>query len=216
MARKVAVTYRSQTKLTPYAEALCYAGIEAKAQHPDEPWSLDGVHGLLISGGTDVSARLYSSEPSPHSDPPDDARDLMELTLVREALDRDLPVLAICRGMQLLNVALGGTLIPHLPQTEAHRQRGVMDAHAIQVMEGTRLAAVIGPGPLAVNSRHHQAVDALGEGLRISARSSDGVVEAIEIPDRRFILGVQWHPEDRVPAREADTRLFQAFARAIE
>jgi putative glutamine amidotransferase len=216
MARKVAVTYRSQTKLTPYVEALRYAGIEAKAQHPDEAWTLDGADGLLISGGTDVNARLYGGEPISSEDAPDDARDRMELALLREALSRDLPVLAICRGMQLLNVALGGTLIQHLPQTQAHRQRGVMDAHSIHVMGGTRLAAAIGDGPLVVNSRHHQAVDTVGEGLVISARSNDGVVEAIEIPDKRFALGVQWHPEDRVPAREADTRLFQAFAKAIE
>lgn len=216
MVRRVAVTYRADAKLAPYVDALRYSGVDALPLHPDRAWSLEGARGLLLSGGTDVNARLYGREPLSPEDAPDDARDAMELALAREALDRDLPLLAICRGIQLLNVALGGTLIQHLPQTAAHRQRGVLDAHPIEPAAGTHLASLIGTAPVTVNSRHHQAVETAGEGLVISARSEDGVIEAMELPSRRFAIAVQWHPEDRVPSREPDTRLFAAFARAIE
>lgn len=134
----------------------------------------------------------------------------------------DIPVFAICRGMQLLNVHLHGTLDQHLPAVSLHRQvfpedppgqqRGV---HNVIVRPGTALAAIVGTGPIPVNSRHHQAVAELGAGLTLSGISDDGIPEAVEYPARRFVLGVQWHPEDRIEVSEADLALFKAFAAAV-
>ena len=215
---RVAVTFGKEIRVGPYEEALREAGLESVRN----PASLESLDGLLLTGGTDVNPVHYGQGRLRDSESPDDLRDALELRLVREALAADLPVLGICRGLQLLNVALDGTLIQHLHTTNVHRVRpkGAESgrhpaAHQIRVGSNTRLAEIIGAGEHEVNSRHHQAVDRLGQGLIVSALSEDGVVEGIEKPGAAFAVAVQWHPEDRVLVSEADRKLFTAFAAAM-
>jgi putative glutamine amidotransferase len=136
-----------------------------------------------------------------------------------EALERDLPVLAICRGMQLFNVARGGTLRQHIEEREVHQRYDLPKrepVHQVEVEAGTRLAEILGAGDVAVNSRHHQAVGRVGEGLKVSARARDGVVEGFEMPEKRFAVAVQWHPEDQAASDAVQAGLFRAFADAVE
>ncbi len=218
MNLKALLTYREPHKVAPYAEALCLAGIDPVLVSPGEAVSLSGCRGLVLSGGTDLNPALYGEPPHPEDEDPDDERDALENRLLKEALAADLPVLAICRGMQLFNVAHGGTLIQHLDNPSVHRVRTpdpAIPAHEIQVDPGTRLAAILGAGPHAVNSRHHQAIGRIGGGLRVTARSlPDGVIEAMERGDRRFALAVQWHPEDQVRSDPTQRKLFEGFAEA--
>ena len=213
MSKRAVITYRDPDKVKPYADALRCVGVEPVLVAPGMSESLDGMDGLVISGGTDVNAALYQQTPHEANDAPDDERDAMEQRLLAEALRRDLPVLAICRGMQLFNVAHGGTLRQHV---EGHRSRGVDSAHAIAVATGTCLAAILTPGEHSVNSRHHQVVDTVGEGLAVSAKSPDGIVEALERPGHRFAVAVQWHPEDLLGKSPDSQSLFEAFARALD
>lgn len=160
------------------------------------------LDGLVVAGGADVEPARYGAEPHPRTGPPALARDAWELALIRAALDGGVPLLGICRGLQLLNVALGGTLVQHL---EGHAgPPGVFDRHPVKPAPGTLLAQVL-PEAVDVPTYHHQAVDRLGRGLAPSAYAADGTVEALELPDARaFTLAVQWHPEagddDRVMA----------------
>ncbi|MCC6394583.1 MAG: gamma-glutamyl-gamma-aminobutyrate hydrolase family protein [Bryobacterales bacterium] len=215
MAKLVGITYRLEEKLVPYAKAVRAVGLEPVPLLPPGPVSLEGLDGLLISGGTDLNPALYGQRRHRESDEPDDERDRMELALAREALEAGLPLLCICRGMQLLNVALGGDLIQHLDRPGMHRVPGVDDAHPVTPEPDTALARITGAASYTVNSRHHQAVQRAGKDLVISARSPDGIAEALEIPGLRFVVAVQWHPEDRVPSHVPDTRLFEAFAQAL-
>lgn len=202
--KRAVLTYRVEDKIAPYAEALRAAGIEPVFITPES--SLESVNGmgLVLSGGTDLDPALYGEAPGASSDSPDRERDALEQRLLREALDRDAPVLAICRGLQLFNVVHGGTLFQHI---EGHKT-----PHEVSIAAGTRLAGIFGAGPRDVNSRHHQAAARLGQGLVVSARSTDGVIEGLERPDRRFAVAVQWHPEDLVPQ---DRALFEAFGEAL-
>jgi putative glutamine amidotransferase len=208
--KSAALCYRDEARVLPYADALRLAGIEPVFVTPDRPLdSLINIEGLLLSGGTDLDPQLYGQAIDPRSDQPDRERDALEQRLLREALEADLPVLAICRGMQLFNVTHpGGTLVQDI---EGHRipNRGT---HPAEVYRGTRLAEIFGEGVHTVNSRHHQAVDRLGQGLVISAKSPEGVIEGLERPDRRFAIAVQWHPEDQMPEQR---RLFEAFRGAL-
>lgn len=215
---RVAVTFGKEIRVGPYEEALREAGIESVRN----PASLESLDGLLLTGGTDVNPVHYGQGRLRDSESPDDLRDALELRLVREALAADLPVLGICRGLQLLNVALDGTLIQHLPTTNVHRVRPKgaesgrhPSAHQIHVAPQTQLAEIIGAGEHEVNSRHHQAVNRLGRGLIVSATASDGVIEAIEKSGAAFAVAVQWHPEDRVQVSNADRKLFLAFGKAM-
>jgi len=183
--------------------------------------TLDGVAGLLLMGGTDVNPSLYGGARHPQAEDPDDRRDRIECALIAEALDRDVPILAICRGLQILNVQQGGTLIQHLEPVERHRslpEDKSRNAHCIEITPGTELARIAG-GDLhrEVNSRHHQAIARLGEGLIVSARDpGGGVIEAVERPDRRFVIGVKWHPENQIAAGDSIARrLFEAFSAAL-
>jgi putative glutamine amidotransferase len=212
MAKRVGVTYREAGKVIPYEKALREVGIEPVLIHPGDSQPIEELDGLLLTGGTDVNSKLYRQEPNDASDQPDDERDALEQRLLESALDRDLPVLAICRGMQLFNIVHGGTIEQHV---EGHRQPGVAAAHPIGVETGTRLAQAIGPGTHLVNSRHHQIVDQTGRGLRVSARSEEGYPEALEREDKKFAVAVQWHPEDLVDKQEEAKRLFQAFADSL-
>jgi putative glutamine amidotransferase len=165
---------------------------------------LDRVDGLLLSGGSDVDPALYGATPHPQLGMVIRERDDFELALCREALNRDLPMLAICRGHQVLNVATGGTLIQDIASEitgdvdhnhDSRRERWER-VHDVRILDGTRLRHLLRKESVAVNSFHHQAIKDLGHGLVASAWShADRVIEAVELPERRFALGVQWHPE---------------------
>jgi len=164
--------------------------------------ALDRLDGLVLSGGVDVDPALYGRARHPKLGRVDRVRDEFELALAREALQRDLPIFAICRGQQLLNVATGGTLIQDIPSelkgavTHDAAGRRTRRSHSVELERGSRLEEILGPGPLSVNSFHHQAIDGLGQGLTISGRcAEDGVIEAVEMRDRSFVVAVQWHPE---------------------
>jgi gamma-glutamyl-gamma-aminobutyrate hydrolase PuuD len=212
MSKRVGVTFRNPQKVVPYEQALLAVGVEPVRIHPDSPRDLEGLDGLLLSGGTDLNPSRYGQQPHQANDEPDDPRDEMETALLASALERDLPVLAICRGMQLFNVAHGGTLEQHV---ENHRRPGVNGAHRIGVEPRTRLADAMGFGSHVVNSRHHQVIGRIGDSLRVSARSEEGYAEALERKDKRFALAVQWHPEDLVGIRPEARRLFEAFAASL-
>ena len=222
MAAKVGVTDCGDAKITAYENAVRMVGLEPVRLTAGKYGSLDGLFGLLLSGGADINPRRYGQEARAETQAPDDDRDELEFSLLAEALAVDLPVLAICRGMQLLNVHLHGTLQQHLPSIALHQQRFPDDppgkhrgVHAIDVFPNTLLARTIGSGKHVVNSRHHQAVSELGAGAIKSAVSEDGVTEAMEMPTKRFVLAVQWHPENRVNVSENDLKLFAAFADAV-
>jgi putative glutamine amidotransferase len=216
MAMRVALATRNETRAEPYRRALQTAGLEAVTFAPDGGELLDTVGGLVLTGGTDVDPALYGVMPLPETDTPDRERDDYESALLRSALARDVPVLAICRGQQVFNVVCGGTLIQHLPTTEKPQKRsGGVPVHDVMV-EG-RMAEIFGAaemGVMRVNSRHHQAVDRVGEGLVVTARDpEDGVIEGFVFPAARFAIGVQWHPEDMTDD-PCQLRLFTAFAEA--
>jgi len=160
--------------------------------------ALDGVHGILIAGGQDVDPERYGARRHRMTGDPRPDRDEWELAVVREAVTRDLPLLAVCRGMQILNVALGGTLIQHLPElVGSHRHAPVKNGfgrHEVRLAGGSRLATVLGERT-EVATNHHQSIDRLGDGLVVSGSAEDGVVEAVELPTQTWALGVQWHPE---------------------
>ncbi|QGZ52796.1 MULTISPECIES: gamma-glutamyl-gamma-aminobutyrate hydrolase family protein [Streptomyces] len=163
---------------------------------PDEPSAAARVvarlDALVVAGGADVEPVRYGAAPDPRTGPPARARDAWELALVEAALSSGTPLLGICRGMQLLNVALGGTLIQHL---DGHVEAvGVIGRHAVKPVPGTRYASLV-PELTSVPTYHHQAVDRLGKGLAPSAYAEDGTVEAIELAEPAWALGVQWHPE---------------------
>lgn len=213
--RRIGITYRIEEKYPPYRDAVLSVGLEPVPILPPGTDSLEGLDGLLLAGGTDLNPCLYGQTRHPESDDPDDERDSMEIRLLRQALAADLPVLSICRGLQLFNAALGGDLIQHLEQTPLHRQRGVAEAHPVQAVAGTRLASILGTQEFSVNSRHHQAAGRIAPGVIVSAWSADGIVEGLELPEQRFAVAVQWHPEDRVFSHAEDTALFRAFAVSV-
>ena len=175
------------------------------------------VDGLLLIGGDDVDPALYGAPPHARLGHVDRRRDDMEIACARAAAERGMPILGICRGVQLLNVAFGGTLHQHVPDavkgSVAHGGAGYGIAHEVEVAPGTRLKEIVGGGTLAVNSHHHQALDTCAARLVVTARSEDGLVEAAEDPRHPFLVGVQWHPE-RMPTAPATKRLFAAFVKA--
>jgi putative glutamine amidotransferase len=202
---RVALPFGSRTpegKRTPYRQALDRAGI----QPVENVTTLAGLDGLLLAGGSDIDPARYGAPRHPETGEPDPDRDSLETVLLREALERDLPVLAICRGHQLLNVVLGGTLAQHI---EGHLLPKQSDVHPITIASPSRLRSILGVDEFVVNSRHHQGVDRVASGLVVVARAPDNVVEALELPGKRFVLAVQWHPEDRTGG--PDAKLFEAF-----
>jgi putative glutamine amidotransferase len=218
MKKRVGLTYSDEDRVQPYVAALEAAGIEPILIPPDSKQEITGLDGLLLSGGVDLNPELYGQARRPTADEPNDARDRTELNLLHQALDRDLPVLAICRGMQLFNVAHGGTLEQHIEEAVIHQRHDLPKpepVHVAEVAPESKLAEITGASKVAVNSRHHQAVEKLGEGLVVSARSADGVIEAVERPDRKFAVAVQWHPEDQAPTDPVQAKLFADFARSL-
>lgn len=188
--------------------------------------AIQGADALLLTGGADVVPSLYSEVPHPTYQPAEGGRDEFELETIRLALERDMPVLAICRGMQILNVACGGTLWQDLPSQRPsetpHRVKEPRDAraHVVEIADGSLLKRVLAPDAaeaptMPVNSRHHQAVKHVAPGFVVTATAPDGVIEAFERPASRFCLGVQWHPENFWQSGEF-LPLFAALARAGE
>ena len=179
--------------------ALLLPADDAVAQAPDE--LLDRLDALLLAGGSDVDPASYGAEPHPRTGPSRPERDRFELGLTHRALERDMPVLGVCRGMEMLNVALGGTLIQHLPDVTGDERHlhtpGAFSDHDVLLEPGSLAARAVGAERTSVKSHHHQAPGELGEGLVASGWSDpDRLVEAIEVPDRHFALGVLWHPEE--------------------
>jgi putative glutamine amidotransferase len=191
-----------------YSEAVQHAGGIAVLLPPDETVSedpdalLDALDGLILAGGRDVDPALYGAVPHRDTDQPRTERDRFEIALARRAMERDIPVLGICRGMQVMNVARGGTLVQHLPEHvggNTHRRSlGTFDGndHPVRLAEGSLAAEAIGALGHGTLSHHHQGIDRVGDGLSVSGWSEDDELpEALEDPNLRFALGVQWHPE---------------------
>lgn len=203
-----------------YPDAILRAGavpvvIPPMGEDAIEPL-LDGLWGLCLSGGPDLNPACYGAEPHPALGITEPHLDIFEIALVRAAEARNMPVLAICRGLQVLNIARGGTLIQDLPSERPsdidHRQApsGATPTHDVSLHDGL-VADCLGARELRVNSFHHQAVDRLGGGLRAVGWAPDGIVEAIEATDRTFTVAVQWHAESMVNSPE-QARLLAAFA----
>jgi gamma-glutamyl-gamma-aminobutyrate hydrolase PuuD len=215
--KSVLIPYRHPEKLRAYEEAARAVGLEPESAFVLKPPRLDGMAGLLLMGGTDVNPKLYGASPAPETDEPDDERDAVEWRMIDEALERDLPILAICRGLQMLNVHHGGSLHQHLgsPRHDTDFEDKSTIAHEAIIEPESHLANIVGSTRVRVNSRHHQAIDQIGEGLRVSARDAeDGTIEALEQPNRRFVIAVQWHPEDQVSKEPEQRKLFERFAKA--
>jgi putative glutamine amidotransferase len=180
--------------------ALMVAPDPVLERQPDE--LLDTLDGLILSGGNDIEPECYGSERHPQTNETVPERDRVEIALTRRAAERDIPVLGICRGMQLLNVAFGGTLLQHLPDQVGHGDHrlnpGSFDGseHDVRLAAGSLAALAAGEELHSTKSHHHQGVDRIGQGLEVTGRSTlDELPEAIEMPGKRFVLGVQWHPE---------------------
>jgi len=235
-ARTVAVTAgirqdgdTSRVRLTAaYVTALEYAGLVPMIIPPlsNERAAgaiLESVSGLVLSGGEDVDPARYGETPHPKIRSVNGARDATEAALIQAAKSRGTPVLAICRGIQILNVALGGTLVQDIASqcdTDiSHDDEGARNsrAHDISIEPGSRIAAAMGTDNCAVNSFHHQSVKKVAEGMRITARSADGIVEGLEsVGSDWWVLAVQWHPEEMNESPEPwDRGLFKAFAQQI-
>jgi putative glutamine amidotransferase len=206
--------WEEETALVPasYVRGVERAGGRPVLVPPSEDAveeTLDALDGLVFSGGSDLDPETYGQEPHPETKGVMPDRDRAELALLQAALARDQPVLAVCRGSQVLNVALGGDLVQHLPEVvgdEKHKHTpGTFSDHDVSLEAGTRLAALLGER-VPVKSHHHQGFGRVGAGLREAARAEDGTLEAVEDQSRRFALGVLWHPE----AGE-DLRLFEAL-----
>ena len=174
--------------------------------------ALDSLRGLVLSGGEDVDPARYGAPPHPKLGARDGRRDEVEIALVHAARSRRLPVLAICRGVQLLNVALGGTLYQDLPDECPGPVGHAQDEHEVTIDPASLLGRTIGRARITANSRHHQALRDVAPPLAVVARAPDGIVEGVELrhPEGQWLLGVQWHPEDMV-----ETELFRGFAEAV-
>jgi putative glutamine amidotransferase len=219
MMKRALLVYRELDAAEPYQAALRKVGLEPVLAFAGDPASIHGCDGILLMGGTDVNPARYAAARHDETEESDDERDHLELVLISQALEMDLPLLGICRGLQIFNVAHGGTLTQHL-DTADHHVRRTKDkgepAHQAMIELQTHLAEVLGQNTVAVNSRHHQAAAVVGEHLRVAARDpQDGVIEALERPDKRFAIAVQWHPENQVDSSHDQLKLFQAFAKAL-
>jgi gamma-glutamyl-gamma-aminobutyrate hydrolase PuuD len=175
--------------------------------------AVDRLDGVVLAGGADVDPARYGAEPDPRSGVPRTERDAAELAVLERALERGRPVLAVCRGLQVLNVALGGTLAQHLPDAVGHTghnpQPGVFGRTDITLDAGSHVAAALG-GSVVAQCHHHQAIAELAEGLVVTGRAPDGTIEAVELVARPFVVGVQWHPE------QDDPRIFAALVAAAK
>jgi putative glutamine amidotransferase len=179
------------------------------------------VTGVLLCGGSDIHPRFYGQEINPNYNLSfDEGIDIVDITLAKWALQEDVPIFGVCRGLQAMTIACGGTLCQDIRSeigaaVEHGARHGVVNAfHDVSVSEGSKLANIMGAGTHNVNTRHHQCVQKVGDGLEISARSADGVIEGLEQPENIFAIGVQWHPEELEDA--ASNKLFSAFVQAAD
>jgi putative glutamine amidotransferase len=193
-----------------YRDALESAGAELIALHPGDPVPTD-LDGLCLSGGGDIEAARYGEADVACADVDSD-RDALEIANAKAAIERDLPVLGICRGFQILNVVQDGSLVQDVPGHRPEEREGLVEHRDVSVRSGSRLAKATGGAPLTVNSRHHQAVtkDTLGRGL-VATVVVDGLIEAFELEDRRWVVGIQWHPERTSEVSPEARRIFDAF-----
>jgi putative glutamine amidotransferase len=196
--------WEEEAALVPlsYVRAVEHAGGRPLVVPPSEDGleeTLEVLDGLILSGGGDLDPDLYGAAAHPETDTPRRERDAAELHLLQAALERDMPVLAVCRGSQLLNVARGGDLVQHLPEELGHERHkhepGQFSDHDVRVDPDSRVGALLG-GHAPVKSHHHQGYGRIGDGLREAAWADDGTVEALEDPEKRFAVGVLWHPEE--------------------
>ncbi len=209
-------------KFHDYVTSLERAGARVLRLEPGSHAIGDVLHevaGVVMPGGGDVDPARYGAAADPTFDPAEPGRDEYETEMIRRAIEQDVPMLAICRGVQILNVALGGSLIQDIPteRPDALNHR-ITDpkwaiAHDVTVAEDSRLREILGSARRQVNSRHHQAIKAVASSLRVTAAASDGIVEAVELPGATFCVGVQWHPENFLEHGEF-APLFQAFVTA--
>ena len=180
------------------------------------------VDGVLLPGGEDINPQNYKEDRHPKLGVVSDVRDKMELSIARWAVHDDRPLFGICRGIQVMNVALGGSLYQDIPSDfhtelrhdifkEQHEPRDLL-LHEISVVDNSRLATILGATRVQVNSLHHQALKTIAPGLEVTARADDGVIEGIEMPEKRFVMAVQWHPEDLVD----DSRMHQMFRAFVD
>lgn len=208
-----------------YLEAVERAGalplmIPITADAAEQAAAIDAVDGLLLTGGADVDPASYGEQTQPFCGRIVPERDACEIVLCRLALAQDKPVLAVCRGHQIFNVALGGTLYQDIAAqygtelTHPVNDRPAEPVHEVRTEEGSTLRRITGMATLRVNSRHHQAVKDLGKGLAVNARATDGLIEGIELPGKRFAVGVQWHPESLASCRPEAQAIFSAFVAA--
>jgi len=224
MAR-VALPHWPGASVQAYRDRLSETGLEPIDICSGNLEALASCNGLLLPGGVDIDPARYGAAPGRHTQEPVPERDEFELALLAAALARDIPVLAICRGHQLLNVAVGGSLLQHI-ENGGHEARQVADKsvsrrHAVSLAPDSRLGEVFAKAALAVNSRHHQSVTpaTLAPGLRATAWSDDGLVEGLQSDAHRWVVGVQWHPERLEPElpdfAQSSRRLFAAFAAQV-
>lgn len=207
-----------------YTNALIAVGLVPIILPPMEPVlataAMTDIAGLVLTGGEDIDPLRFGQDPHPRTGEPHQMRDAYEIALARAAHHRRVPTLAICRGAQVMNVALGGTLLQDIasqhPSAIDHDQSGRRNdrVHEVQIGRQSRLAGIVSSSNIFTNSSHHQSVDRVGEGLRIVAKSPDGIVEAVEPTDPAWwMVAVQWHPEElTATAEDWDRRLFSAFA----
>lgn len=213
--------------LPGYMEGLTQAGaipvmLPLTADREDLARLIEELDGVLLSGGHDVDPAIYGEEPLPQCGVPCTPRDEMEKILLELALEQDMPVLGICRGIQFLNAALGGTLYQDIPTQRPsdleHHQTPPYDQpiHRVELKQEGPLARLLEAEALEVNSYHHQGIKTLAPGLEEMARAEDGLIEAVWMPGKRFVWGVQWHPEFSWKTQEASRRILKAFVRAAE
>ncbi len=207
-----------------YSRAVCYAGgapmlIPVCQNLQTLETILNRLNGVILSGGVDINPKRYGEQPLRGMGEIDEDLDGMELNVAKMAFERDLPIFAICRGIQILNVALGGTLFQdisvQIQNSILHNQKAPKSVltHAVEIRQGTLLRSIIGKRRIWVNSKHHQAVKDVARGLQIDAETEDGIIEAMEHPEKRFVLGVQWHPEGSYQKDAYSKKLFRAFIR---
>jgi putative glutamine amidotransferase len=201
-----------------YVDAVRNAGavpVIVPPQPENLEWLAASLDGILLAGGRDCDPRLYGETPHDSIDPLDHRREEADLALARFARERGIPTLGVCLGSQVMAVAAGGSLVQDIASQVENALKHDSDPsdrlrHEVTIEDGTRLAAIVGPGVKDVNSSHHQSVKTAGSGMRITAHAPDGVVEAVEDPAHPFYIGVQWHPED-MGGEESSGSLFKAF-----
>ncbi|AHH94789.1 gamma-glutamyl-gamma-aminobutyrate hydrolase family protein [Kutzneria albida] len=195
-----------------YVDVVAAAGGNPVLLPPLDDWQAESVaflDGLVLAGGADVDPARYGQRPHPRTGNLRPDRDAAEFALARAALEVGLPMIGVCRGMQVLNAVLGGTLVQHVPDvtgaTTHQPAVGQFANNPVSLVPGSRLAEILGPSAV-VSCSHHQAIDRLGAGLTVAATAADGTIEAVELSTADFVLGVQWHPE-----QDAEVRLFKAL-----